>query len=171
MQKTPEQRKAYLKAWREANKQRCLENSAKSQAKRKENWDAFLADERRRYAARADEINARQREYRQRNPEARARTVKKYAANNPDLIAENWAARRNRKRNAMPKWVDRSAIKAIYAHCQSVTKSTGIKHEVDHIIPLRGKIVCGLHVPWNLQVITQEENRRKGYSIGHINTA
>lgn len=171
MAKTPEERKAYLAAWREANKEKCEEYKRNAHAKRKLKWDTFLADERRRYAERAGEINARQRRYRQSNPEARAQTAKRYAMKNRDIMAECWSARRNRKKNAMPEWVDRSAIKAIYAQCQAITKQTGIKHEVDHIVPLAGITICGLHVPWNLQVITQAENRRKGYSIAHLDAA
>lgn len=57
-----------------------------------------------------------------------------------------------------PKWVDRKALLAIYGACPK-----GM--EVDHIIPLKGLIdgrpVSGLHVPWNLQYLTTEENRKK----------
>ena len=53
-------------------------------------------------------------------------------------------------------------INEIYELASLREKCTGVKWEVDHTIPLQGKDVCGLHIPWNLQVITQTENRRKG---------
>lgn len=52
-------------------------------------------------------------------------------------------------------------VNEFYVLARSMTKSTGIKHEVDHIIPLRSSVVCGLHVPWNLRVVTRSYNARK----------
>ncbi len=75
---------------------------------------------------------------------------------------------RNRKRKeAMPPWVDRSAIEAFYAEAQKRTKETGIKHHVDHRMPLVHKRFSGLHVPWNLQVLTATENISKGNRVAH----
>lgn len=65
----------------------------------------------------------------------------------------------------MPNWADRDAIKAIYRKCAEITKATGIDHEVDHIVPLRGKNVCGLHIHQNLQILTREENARKSNKL------
>lgn len=78
------------------------------------------------------------------------------------------AAREAAKLSATPSWLtsgDRSEISRIYAESSSKSKETGIPHEVDHMIPLRGKTVCGLHVPWNLRVIPAHENRRKGNAL------
>lgn len=56
---------------------------------------------------------------------------------------------------------ERIALERIYAEAKRVSEETGIAHHVDHIIPLQGKTVCGLHVSWNLQVIPANDNRAK----------
>lgn len=63
-----------------------------------------------------------------------------------------------------PKWLTKDhkdQIAEFYIKAELLTKETGIEHQVDHIIPLRGRNVSGLHVPWNLQVLTYLENRSK----------
>lgn len=68
------------------------------------------------------------------------------------------ASRRARQKQAQPYWLGvehLSKIREIYRTCP-------IGWEVDHIIPLNGKEVCGLHVPWNLQHLPSQENLKKG---------
>jgi hypothetical protein len=68
-----------------------------------------------------------------------------------------------------PKWLtaaDFKAIEAFYWEAKSKEIETGVSHHVDHIIPLRGRTVSGLHVPSNLQVIRAEDNVRKGNRYG-----
>jgi hypothetical protein len=86
--------------------------------------------------------------------------TRKCAEHHSQVLADS-AMRRAYVLNATPVWADKAAIKAIYAQCIETTKRTGIRHEVDHIVPLKGRQVSGLHVHWNLQVIPAIENRQK----------
>jgi hypothetical protein len=72
--------------------------------------------------------------------------------------------RRASKINACPFWLtkeDKKEIESFYALAKKLELETGLKYHVDHIVPLQGKFVCGLHVPWNLQVILATENMAK----------
>jgi len=71
------------------------------------------------------------------------------------------AKRRARKLKATPLWVDHDKIKEIYKECEVINKKTSEKHVVDHIIPLQGENVCGLHIFENLRIITEKENCEK----------
>lgn len=77
-------------------------------------------------------------------------------------------ARRRRHREATPAWLtseQKQDIKQLYIEAQKITKLTGVRYEVDHIIPLINDSVCGLHVPWNLQVIPKIDNLKKANKI------
>lgn len=64
-------------------------------------------------------------------------------------------------RYRMPKWVDVEELRPFYEYARHLTLTTGVVYQVDHIVPLNGKYVSGLHVPYNLRVITKEENVAK----------
>lgn len=69
------------------------------------------------------------------------------------------------KQSATPVWLtneQEEQIKAMYQHARDCEVVSGERYDVDHIIPLQGKSVCGLHVPWNLQVLPKDVNIKKG---------
>lgn len=93
------------------------------------------------------------------------RLWRKWFAQNP----ERWTAQKAKYRanllNATPAWSDFEAIKLVYAEARRVSSQTGVAHHVDHMVPLKGKNVCGLHVSWNLQLLTSTENQSKGNKL------
>jgi hypothetical protein len=88
--------------------------------------------------------------------------------NNLVKIRADAKARRRKHRQATPGWLtrtERTEIRQIYQIAITLSKSTNTQYVVDHIVPLRSEEVCGLHVPWNLRVITREENLIKSNKI------
>lgn len=79
-----------------------------------------------------------------------------------DRKKADWSAyiveRRKKRDKSMSPWADKKAIRAIYIKARQLTAETGIKHEVDHIVPSNHPLVCGLHVEANLQILTEFEN-------------
>lgn len=98
------------------------------------------------------------------NKEHNIKRVAEFIKNNPDKNNAKAAKYRASKLKATPKWLTKSQlaeIANIYKQAKELEKETGLKHHVNHIIPLKGKNVCGLHTPWNLQILKAEENIRK----------
>lgn len=77
------------------------------------------------------------------------------------LRAAEVALRRARKKQATPIWADLQRIKEIYKRANRLGKCLGIKVQIDHIVPLQSDFVCGLHVPWNLQILSAKANVEK----------
>jgi len=85
--------------------------------------------------------------------------------NNPGRVKAHKAKCAQLRKLRVPKWLtkdDHEQIIEIYNQANELKKSTGIIFHVDHIIPLQGETVSGLHVPDNLQILTEHENTSKG---------
>jgi hypothetical protein len=122
--------------------------TAERRAARLANHSKYNADYRARMGVEA--VKARRTAWYAKSKESDPQFTKKLLA--------NCRAYQTRKKRAMPAWVDAGALKTIYINCPAGC-------EVDHIVPLAGRNVCGLHVPWNLQYLPAAENRRKRNSF------
>jgi hypothetical protein len=100
---------------------------------------------------------AKDREWRRANWDR----VKLYKHKTGPLAASHAMRRHAAKLRATPFWSQQAEIEALYEKARRLTDETGIEHHVDHIVPLRGRNVCGLHVIANLRVITAQQNKRK----------
>lgn len=190
--KNPEHQRARQKAWRDANPNRVRANQralyrADPERQKKYQTDYYAKNpgvraeiDARHYEKNRTELLARDREkrlaniedYRRRERESYARTKEKRAIRmrewrqaNKSKIAFYAADRRAAIIKRTPKWLDeldKQLMEAWYWYAEFVTQETGVEHHVDHIVPLRGKFVSGLNVPWNLQVIPGTDNIKKG---------
>jgi hypothetical protein len=107
-------------------------------------------------------------QYREKNKAHIRKMARQWQKDNPERCVFNVSMRRSAKIKATPKWLtsdQKDMIFKIYEEARAITQETKIPHDVDHIVPLRGKNVCGLHVPWNLQIIPSEQNRRKSNNL------
>ena len=95
----------------------------------------------------------------------RAVYIEEWRKLNPDKHAAKESRRRAAKLKATPSWLSGEQLahmKRMFKWAKVISDETSVPYEVDHIVPLQGKNVCGLHVPWNLQVIPASVNRSKG---------
>jgi hypothetical protein len=102
--------------------------------------------------------------YRSKNREKRIKQVNEWVANNKGRANANKKAYKVAKINACPAWLNEEhhwMIQEAYSLAQVRSEMLGFTWHVDHIVPLRGKKVSGLHVPWNLQVIPGSDNMSK----------
>jgi hypothetical protein len=86
---------------------------------------------------------------------------KKHYENNKHLYQFKAALREDKLKVATPAWANLEDIRRVYELCRKISERTGVKHEVDHAVPLKGKNVCGLHVFNNLQIVPMTLNRAK----------
>ena len=116
------------------------------------------------YANNAEQQRQRKAKYREENSAAINAKLLKYAKDHPEKYAAASAKRHAAKLKATPEWLTKAhwrEIKYTYELSRDCGLMTGEKYHVDHIVPLQGKNVCGLHVPWNLQVLPAQINQQK----------
>lgn len=116
------------------------------------------------YAANKKILNEKQRARYQNEREKWREYSKQYAKNNRAKMNAILSRRKAMQKQAVPSWADFDAIRSFYEKAQAITRETGVEHEVDHIVPIKSRYVCGLHCQQNLQVLTAEENNRKNNS-------
>lgn len=100
--------------------------------------------------------------YRSKNKVNIKNSAKKFQMNNPGKINAETAKHRAKKAQATPNWAELDKIKIVYEKAQWLAKLTGLCYHVDHIIPIAGEKVCGLHVWENLQILEKGLNQSKG---------
>jgi hypothetical protein len=102
--------------------------------------------------------------YREANREKARKATRKWQITNTEKVNAYFAKRRAKKLQATPNWLTAEhhlQIEGFYLLAKEMERQLGQKYEVDHIVPLKGKTVSGLHVPWNLQILTKTENCSK----------
>lgn len=142
--------------------------NASEKRSRKKKTEANPSWSKEKYAKNAEHFREKSKEYRLKNPE-KARLIKlaSMQKRKPQRAADE-RARQARKLMATPAWLTKQHLdemKNIYIVAKKTTELAGFNCHVDHIVPLKGMDVCGLHVPWNLRIVSQSYNSKKSNNI------
>ena len=124
----------------------------------KNNQDYLIEKNRRYYTENTESVNAQKRQYWVDNIDRMREARQRWAVENRHVMRFHSAKRKKLIIRATPTWADMRAIRAVYAEAERLTIETGVLHHVDHIIPLHGEDVCGLHVHWNLRPLPWRDN-------------
>jgi hypothetical protein len=168
-----ERHKEYVKAWALRNAERVTAlrkanyekdrhaNIEKARAWKKRNPAKVLASQRSRANVNRAKNRAARKAWEARNPTAALESFKRYRERNRAKIRARLTVSKQGREKRRVLWANQDAILAIYRQAEFMTQITGRMHVVDHIIPLQGRTVSGLHVETNLRVIEHHENARK----------
>lgn len=144
---------------------RAARKKEKAKIDYQKNRARYLRAAKERAARERGKISAYHAEWRKNNAEKKRASDKVWRENNAAKLNSYYSARRDRRRKSEPSWlsaIERAQIQEMYDVAMALTTQTGVKHHVDHIHPLGGLGFSGLHVPWNMRVITAQENLSKG---------
>lgn len=155
--------KEIRKKWDDANREKVRLHNKRSRLKEDPALDR--ARQARYHLKHASKINAKSRAWYEANKERATKTRETYRVNNAGKVTAWLRAREIAKLSAIPAWADLKAMEAIYEAARAMTMITMIKHEVDHIVPLKSKLVCGLHCEANMQILTKRTNVQKGNRV------
>jgi hypothetical protein len=154
-----------MKALKEAHYERRKEHiKARVRQYAQDNLEQVRQRAREYAAAHREEARMRTIEWSRANPERRKQTNAEFYKNNRGAVTAYKAKYRAARRRACPPWVDDehfAKIREIYCEAERMSKLMNEPYHVDHIVPLQGKTVCGLHVWWNLRVIRGTDNNRR----------
>lgn len=142
-----------------ANKKIYASNAEKLRAWKEKNPEKYREQIARRDK---DKQSAAHKRWRSKNIEAERDRIAAWAKANSEKAAANAASRRAARKQAIPMWANRFFIGETYDLARVRSLAFGMRHVVDHIVPLVSPLVCGLHVESNLRVITEAENATKG---------
>jgi tRNA U54 and U55 pseudouridine synthase Pus10 len=160
--------KRYLANWYLQNKDHVLKRCAEYR-QRDGMIERESARQKSRYEKKKKQIQATRKKRLNQNPDVKAKYLayqrEHYLLNKPSYI-EKSARKRARKMAATPSWANIAVIRQFYQLAAKLTKETGIRYAVDHVVPLQGRNVCGLHVENNLQVIPHKANLQKHNKFG-----
>lgn len=137
----------------------CMNNKAAKW--RKENKEYKAKKDKEYHQANLSYIKEQKKKYRLENKEAIALSLKLWQRANPDKCNARNSKRRAAKLNATPSWSDLKKVAVYFEYAQLCSKVLKQSFHVDHVVPLQGKTVCGLHVPNNLQVLPATLNHSK----------
>lgn len=152
----------------EYNRRRYEENKCYWQQRYQENKDEVLARTKQWDADNKESRNAISQRWRDENRDAFGESVRRSKSKNIDRVLAENAQRHAARIQRTVSWIDKAAVAELYAEAKRLEAETGIKHHVDHIIPLRGALVSGLHTHHNLRVITAAENLKKSNRLEQI---